>query len=250
VLKQLVDTVVPKALHPATLAKRRVLRLSSGKVLAGPFAGMLLVRPPDTAREYAMLLGTYEMELRDAIERICATPPDLIVDVGSADGYYSVGLAMRCSTSTRVIAFEKDEAVRERATKLATANNVASRIEFRGRCDLAALNDALAAFGRKLLLVDLGGGERELLDPNAVPAMSSCEIIAEMHASRVADIDELMESRFRPTHQLVMHHPDARSDEDLPPQLAKDWNPWTASLMSEHKPGSSGWYHMVPRGVD
>jgi hypothetical protein len=250
VLKQLVDTVVPKALHPATLARRRVVRLASGKVLAGPFVGMTLVTTPIDAAQYAMLLGTYEMELRDVIERIIATPPDLIVDVGSAGGYYSAGMAMRCPTSTRVIAFEKDDAARGRAMKLATVNGVANRIEHRGHCDHAALNEALNAGGRKLLLVDIGGGERELLDPQGVPALSACEIVAEVHSSRAPDVDQLMESRFRPTHQLVKHHPDARDEQDLPPQLASGWNPWTASLMSEHKPGSSGWFHMVPRGVD
>jgi hypothetical protein len=245
-----VDTVVPKALHPATLARRRVLRLSCGKVLAGPFTGMTLVTTPSNPAEYAMLMGTYEMELRDVIERIIATPPDLIVDVGSAEGYYSVGMAMRCPASTRVIAFEKEEAKRERATKLATANGVANRIEHRGQCDHAALNEAMNAGGRKLLLVDIGGAERELLDPRAVPALTACEIVAEVHSSRAPEVDQLMESRFRPTHQLVMHHPDARDEQDLPPQLSSGWNPWTASLMSEHKPGSSGWFHMVPRGVD
>ena len=43
------------------------------------------------------LLGQYETVFHDPIERAIAESPRLIVNVGCADGYYAVGLALRAA---------------------------------------------------------------------------------------------------------------------------------------------------------
>ena len=58
------------------------------------------------------LLGVYERELNPYIEQACALNFPLIVDVGAAEGYYAVGMALR-NPSARVIAFEMDARARE-----------------------------------------------------------------------------------------------------------------------------------------
>ena len=67
----------------------------NGRVASGPFAGM---RHGDIAVGSVLtvkLLGTYEKELWPIIDQIIATAYPLIIDIGAAEGYYAVGLAMR-----------------------------------------------------------------------------------------------------------------------------------------------------------
>ena len=76
-------------------------------MIEGPFKG---VRYIDTAQGSAYipkLLGIYERELTPQIEDLISLQPVLIVDLGAAEGYYAVGLAMRLK-SAQVIAFEME----------------------------------------------------------------------------------------------------------------------------------------------
>src|SRR5271170_382684 len=62
----------------------------------GPFAGMRYARPlPEGSIFFPKLLGSYEAELQAHFERVIGTDYSAIVDVGCADGYFAVGLAMR-----------------------------------------------------------------------------------------------------------------------------------------------------------
>ena len=59
-------------------------------------------------------VGSFELELHPAVERIVAERPATVVNVGSAEGYYAVGLAMRLA-GARVVGFELDPALRAAA---------------------------------------------------------------------------------------------------------------------------------------
>src|SRR2546425_613282 len=91
--KTLLATWVPVSLRPTAWWLRRVRR--QGRrfgVLFGPFAGMRLVAETAFLPE---LLGIWEQELHPVIEGLIAADPDLVVNVGGANGYYAVGLARR-----------------------------------------------------------------------------------------------------------------------------------------------------------
>ncbi|WP_299504968.1 hypothetical protein [Cypionkella sp.] len=68
---------------------------SGTKVLSGPFRGMdYPVRASEGSRA-ARLMGSYESSLAPVIEEIVTKAYPVIIDVGSAEGYYAVGLARR-----------------------------------------------------------------------------------------------------------------------------------------------------------
>src|SRR6476659_6966695 len=77
------------------------------QVLQGPFRGMQYLSRAYFGSVLPKLLGTYELELREVIESICQLGADRIVDVGAAEGYYAVGLAVRSPGST-IVGFELD----------------------------------------------------------------------------------------------------------------------------------------------
>ena len=87
--------VVPARCRPIGYLDHLARRRTAGLVHAGPFAGMRYVDRSVGSCFIPKLLGTYERELAPKIERICRRQPGLVVDVGAAEGYYAVGLAMR-----------------------------------------------------------------------------------------------------------------------------------------------------------
>ena len=171
-------------------------------VSSGPFAGMRFPRTallhfPDLG---AKLAGTYEWELQNAIEEIAASRPPLIINVGAGDGWYAVGLALRCP-DTRVIAFEADSWDARALADNARENEVTERIEIRGTGsaeDLAAMDPPEGV----VVISDCEGDEMDLLDPARVPWLARARLVIETHdCFRPGVTDELVR-RLEPTHEL------------------------------------------------
>jgi hypothetical protein len=147
----------------------------------------------------AKLLGAYENELHGAVERLAGEHWDEIVDIGAADGYYAVGLALRCPSAS-VVAWEMNPLPARVCAQLARANGVDDRVEIRGECRLDDL-EALS-YRRRLVFSDCEGTEDLLLDPDRVPALRSSTLVVEMHESLAPGVEERVQSRFAPTHDI------------------------------------------------
>jgi hypothetical protein len=186
---------------PVARPTRRFVRKHGLVVQAGPFAGMTYPRSAVGRAEQlvAKLLGAYESELHDPLERLARDEWEQVVDIGAADGYYAVGLALRCP-SARVLAWEMNPMPARVCEELARANGVAARVEIRGECrveDLRALPDR-----RTLVFSDCEGAEDQLLDPESVPGLRDCAIVVEMHESLAPGIESRLPERFAPTHDI------------------------------------------------
>jgi hypothetical protein len=186
-------------------------------VTSGPFAGLTY---PDTAPLSLVpkLLGVYESELHAAVEDAIRARPNVIVNVGAADGYYAVGLKRRCPNA-RVIAYEADERQRELLRRVAVAND--AEIELRG----AAGPGDLA--GASLIVMDCEGCERALL-----ASAPDATVIVELHDFLDARVGEIP-GRFAPTHDVVL--------VPTAPQ------PPARHPLSEQRPGPMRWAVMTPR---
>jgi hypothetical protein len=143
------------------------------------------------------LLGTYEKELHEAMERlITRTKYDAIVDVGSAEGYYTVGLAMRCP-AVPVFAFDIDPGSRDRLYGVAQANGVAERIAFDFECTPPRLEELARQYPRALLISDCEGFELELLQPGTISTLGRWDLIIETHDSLEVGVARELGRRFR-----------------------------------------------------
>ena len=168
-------------------------------VLSGPFKGMDYgVRASEGSRA-ARLVGAYEASLAPVIEEIIARAYDLVVDVGSAEGYYAVGLARRMP-GARVLARDANPKAQALCAALATLNGVAARVEIGGVMDHSDFDICKAA--RTVVICDIEGAEAGLLDPARAPGLLSADILVEAHDCITPGLTKLIADRFAPTHDV------------------------------------------------
>ena len=117
--------------------------------------------------------------------------PKTIANVGSADGYYATGLALRLPDAI-MHAYDLAPTARELTGETARINGVAERVLVHGRCrNLPADLD--------LLVCDIEGAEGDLLHAEA---LSSTMVIVETHDHAVPGITEVVVNRFAATHDV------------------------------------------------
>jgi hypothetical protein len=67
-----------------------------------------------------------------------------------------------------------------------------------------------------LVVVDIEGGELDLLDPNALPSLSNVKLLVETHDEITAGCLEAVRSRFARTHDITSVQARPRALNDLP----------------------------------
>lgn len=184
----------------AELVANTITAREGGVVVSGPFKGMHYgVRAAEGTRA-ARLLGVYEASLHPVIAAIIAKAPDLVIDIGSAEGYYAVGLA-RCLPGVRVLARDANEAAQDLCRALALANGVAEQVEIGGVFTPADF--ALCEGARAVVICDIEGAEVALLDPSAGPGLLQADILVECHPGIAPGVVDTLKVRFGPTHHIT-----------------------------------------------
>lgn len=249
-MRSLLTRILQKSAYEIACLAARCL--AGARVANGPFAGMLY-RRSKLAAYPPKILGTYELEIAEAVDQLCHRTFQRIVNVGAAEGYYAVGFALR-QPSTSIVAYEARDALRRELGRLAVDNKVTDRLEIRGLCRPIDLSEVLAGVDDALLVVDVEGAESELLDPAAVPQLRQVSILVELHDFLVPDVSSLIRRRFAGTHSIteVRSRPRALGD------LSGGHLSWAFSVcprrlielgLREGRPCEMGWFVLEP-GVE
>jgi hypothetical protein len=208
----------------------------------GPFKGMrYFKRVVGPTTLVPMLLGIYEQELHTVIEEEIACEPRFVVDIGSAEGYYAVGVARRLPRS-HVVAFEIDPQVRHMCRRLARLNGVSARVEVRGECDTRYLAGIPSG---TLIFSDCEGAEMDLLDPSRAPALRKATMIVEVHDFVDSAISDTLKTRFSSSHDIE-ELPTRPRDPSSYPELAQYSQFDAMRAVSEERPGDMTWLVMRP----
>ena len=170
-------------------------------VAAGPFKGL---RYPNFvafgSALYPKLLGSYECELNDDLESLLENEYDTILDIGCAEGYYAVGVAMR-KPMALVYAYDINQEAIEACKKMAVMNQVEENMRFGNFCSSSTL-EHFDFSGRSLVFSDCEGYELELFTPQAVQNLKNCDLLIELHDLRDERISPTIEEVFKETHTI------------------------------------------------
>jgi hypothetical protein len=172
-----------------------------------------------------------------------------VVDIGTAEGYYAVGLARRLP-ATKIIGFETTQEGRDLLAEMARLNGVADRIDIRGQCEVDDLRNAMEGSSRTVVICDVEGYEQVLLDPEKVPDLRTAMILVELHEFIVRGISKEIESRFASTHNAYIFLEQPRTRADYP------FNNWYTRLLptayatyrvQEFRPERMSWMVLEPK---
>jgi hypothetical protein len=248
----LIRRVVPERFRPIGYLTHLVRTRTGRTVRLGPFQGMRYVENSIGSAYLPKLLGTYERELTRVVKEIRRLRPGLIIDAGSAEGYYAVGLAL-LSGGARVVAFEREESGRCALSRLAELNRVRERVEIRGECSPFELGAALVhARGGEypsIVLCDVEGDEDHLLNPLAVPGLARAFILVETHEFVCPGITGRLQERFAATHAIELIWQTVRAREDFPFHTPVTWflpAHYLLWAVSEWRPERMCWLWMRP----
>lgn len=192
------------------------------KVLSGVFAGM------DIGKNFAWsdgnvvikLLGVYEIELQNTIQKAISRRPKTIVNIGCAEGYYTVGLG-RLLPEARIMGCDIDPEALKIATTNAKKNNLNNVTfwlvdgEYYNFYDIAEL-----MYSADLAIIDCEAGECAYLHEVLQPLFGKLDIIVECHDFLHAGVSDDLIARFQKTHSIEVIKPAQLS----PPYSIKDFD--------------------------
>ena len=185
----------------SVLIQNTLLQQQGTVVMQGPLAGMDFLAESAEGCHIAKLLGCYEQPLQPFIEVAIGANYTTILNIGCAEGYYAVGMARRMP-STEVLAFDLNPKAQEVCTALAQKNQVSNRVK------VGALfkpeDFAIYANQKVLVLCDIEGAEKDLLDPEIAPALKGMDLIVESHECLISGITQTLINRFKESHQITL----------------------------------------------
>ena len=197
------------------LIQNSLIQSQGTVVMQGPLVGLDFLGGSAEGCHIPKLLGCYEQPLQPFIEQAIVAGYCTILNIGCAEGYYAVGMA-RCMPASKVFAYDLNPTAQKACIELAIKNNVAGRVKVSG---LFSIDDFAAYAGQQILLMcDIEGAERELLNPEMAPSLKGIDIIVESHECLTPGITQLLIDRFTSSHHITLVQDDGQRRLDKPPQ--------------------------------
>jgi len=169
-------------------------------IAKGPFKGLLydITLPEYAETKLNKIIGAYEDELHNWLQKIKLNSYDSILNIGAAEGYYTVGLAKMFPT-TSVISYEQDPTLNGVITKIVDINKLNNQVTIKGGFSITDIKETNSK--RVLIFMDCEGCEKILIGQNAI--LKKCDLLIETHNHIVPFItNDLIES-FTDTHIIT-----------------------------------------------
>jgi hypothetical protein len=184
----------------SVLIQNTLLQQQGTVVMQGALAGLDFIEQSSEGCHIAKLLGCYEQPLQPYIQQAIEANYHTILNIGCAEGYYAVGMA-RHMTNTKVMAYDLNPTAQTTCQALADKNNVSDRVTIGA---LFTHEDfAQYANTHTLVLCDIEGAEKDLLDPIKAPALKGMDIIVESHEAMHPGLTQELVNRFQDTHNIT-----------------------------------------------
>jgi len=185
------------------------------KVLGGPFKGMNFLDQVSEGCYLPKLLGIYESEIHSFVNYILEKKPEIILNIGCAEGYYSVGLK-RLLPQTEIFSFDTDLNAQNKSKILAEKNNVEINIEGLFEVDL------LKKFNDKnvFLICDIEGEEINLFTPENINLFKKITLCIEMHISNGIHNKDVIPFLLEDTHSIEIIKQTGKNKFNVPDEIS------------------------------
>ena len=213
-------------------------------VLDGPFKGLKYCKDACVAFPPSKRIGSYECELADVVGHIVSNNYDRIVDVGSAEGYYAIGLLTRTKSSL-MFAYETTPGDRDWLRQNSQINGVSDRLTIGEFCTPEVLQTVIQ--GKTFVFSDCEGYEDVLFDLTACPLLANTDMLVECHDDSVPGITQKLQNMFSPTHDILKIMPQARDSSKWSYSNSAPWYIRNIAL-SDTRSMAQGWLFMTVKG--
>jgi len=221
-----------------------IFQRTDGVVYQGPFKGMKILPKwswgdGDSAGK---LLGLYECELFDCIERSINNDPDLVLNIGSAEGFYGIGFGMK--TSAQIVLVDVSEPAINIARENAKVNNV-NKIQFTTDSSIDNFRSYLADYHRPMIFMDCEGYEEDFLDLEKIPELIKTSVIVESHDCIRSGLTDKLIARFQHTHNIIVIPQGSKNPYF---DLTYDLSDYDKMLLCvESRPSTMTWLYLEPK---
>jgi ribosomal protein L11 methylase PrmA len=209
----------------------------------GPFAGLKLA--PEwcwgDGDHAAKLLGIYECELYDATLSHLNNKPDLIANIGCAEGFWGVACASKIDADLFFVDVEP------RALELAGKNAQLNDIKYAGTTefDTDKFNAFLNKYNNPFVFMDCEGAELDYLDPVKVPEIIRASVVVETHDCFIEGVSATVAERLADSHDIQVIMQGAKNPCVDPINDFGDEDKWI--LVNENRPHTMFWLSMSPK---
>lgn len=197
------DLAYIRKLQELHFLKSKIVKdlFNSLKVLNGPFKGMKYPKADSYGSAiFPKLLGSYEMELWNCIEKAKLQDYSEIINVGCAEGYYAVGFAQNTHIA-KIYAYDSKEKARVLCKEMAELNGVDKKMIIRSTMTAEELGK-FKFTSKGLVICDCEGFEKQLFNQKNIENLKNCDLIIETHDFIDIEISTYIRELFKQTHSL------------------------------------------------
>lgn len=200
----------------------------------------------------AMLFGLYEQEVLNILrESIPISNRELLIDFGTADGFYSIG-CVASSVFKRSICYESSEIGRKSISDTGLTNNISSKLFIRSELNSITFKNLINEgifFSKSCIICDIEGGEFELFIQEICNHLNQCYLIIEVHDHFFVNGHQLLRDlieKFQIAGMNVREFNTGARDLSLFPELSQvsDSDRWL--ICSEGRARLGKWLFISP----
>ena len=161
---------------------KKIFKLTKCKIYSGIYKGMHLSpsKSWDKHDSASIYLGVYEKHIQEKLYEL-GSKYKVFIDIGAADGYHAIGL-LKSGAVKKSICFEISQKGQNTIKKNAILNKIENNIEIYGEANHQSLKNVLKKINYKsLILIDIEGGEYELMNDEIISLIKNNSIIIELH---------------------------------------------------------------------
>ncbi|MDA8536875.1 hypothetical protein N9L23_05930 [Alphaproteobacteria bacterium] len=224
---------------------------TKGKVYSGEYLGMELSDNKSWNKSdlASLLLGCYELHIQKTLVKLCGGNK-VFIDIGAADGFHAIGLARRGAV-TKSICFEISRYGQKIIAENAVRNNVAQMVEINGIATEDKVIEVLKALPKNdtaVMLIDIEGGEYELVNNKLLGALRNHHLVIELHEfySDQRRKSKLLIENLSKHFEIEILGPEALNPNDYSIlDNMDDDKKWMA--LSEGRPSKMRWIVATPK---